>query len=139
MISFGYFLEQVKDKFSYLVNVYNYSECNCKDLGVIYECSFLKNDTSVSVVYSKKNNYLQVTFYKKIFHFLPTTQDGKHSLGLDHLIYRNKKRQIYHSEDYDDFMPKKIGFENSIKEISKMVIEFGGDILKGKDWKGWME
>jgi hypothetical protein len=139
MISFEYFLEQVKDKFSFLVSDYGYSECNCQEINVIYECRFLKNDTLVCIIYSKKNDYLQVTFYKEIFQFSPTTQDGKHSLGLDDLIYRKKKRRIYSPEDYDDFMPSKIGFENSLKKISEMLLEFGSNILKGKKWKGWME
>ncbi len=137
MVSLDYFIYHVNEAFSFLETDFGYSKCTCNEVHTIYECIFIKKNDMIGVIYSKKNNYLRINFYKDTDKFPPTTQDGRHSLGLETLIYRKKKRRIYCPEDYDDFMPSKLGFENSMEKVSSMLLEYGSDILRGKKWKGW--
>ncbi|MBN8675542.1 MAG: hypothetical protein J0L56_15535 [Chitinophagales bacterium] len=90
----------------------------------------------IRIEYSKKNQYLSVHFFKKVFDFKPTTQDGIHSTSLEILIYEKKKRRIYTPEDYHAYMPYNIGFDKSIEALAKMLTEYGSDVLKGKKWQG---
>lgn len=125
--------------FSFMISDYGYSTLDYGEVHTIFRYRYVKKNNMVSVIYSKKNDYVEITFFKDINQFQPTSQDGKHSLGLNQLIFRKKNRKTYHFEDYDIFMPSKIGFDKSLEKIANMLKEFGHDILKGKNWKGWAE
>jgi hypothetical protein len=139
MITFEIFCNLTNRNFSFLEKDFNYLFKEFNNKNNLYQQVFIKKDNMIVVEYSKKNEYLSVIFYKDIYRFQPTTQDGVNSTSLDYLIRDKNKRKVYVENDYDIFMPFKIGEEKSFKMVSGLLLEYGNEILNGKKWKGWAE
>lgn len=120
--------------FSYLESQYGYANKESEYIPYMYYVKYLKNDLMVRIGLACRHNFIEIFIFNKVNLYAPTSQDQKHSISLQQLIHLKNKELFSDDSQYENLMPSRISFDESIKIFSDLLKDYAEDILKGVKW-----